>query len=285
MIIFPLYLIVSIIINTVYSAHFRGGATSWRPATNTPSVLNTVRTIIIDQRYAWSKSAAASACTTATILSFGLIGEAAVSAIKCLSPTLTCTNAQYPTGVSTYVPCTDFNNLLGMSYGYSSISVNLTVLSSGIVLGYVVSGAWLQLQLGGGGWSMITYINMTPRPDNDLINSSPTSDLPPINYVPAGVSHITSIDIPMSDADGDNVECRFAESSNTFAGVTVNECSGVCEGQALPASTQLISGNNTCTLIVTLPTIGYYAVAIQLEDFLENSTTPLSSITVSSSCL
>jgi hypothetical protein len=258
--------------------HFRGGVISWQPATNAISVLNTQRTIIINQRYAWSKSAASSGCTSATIVAFGPIGESAVSMIKCLSPALTCTNAHYPSNVSTFVPCTDYNNLLGMSYGYSSTSVNLTVLSSGVVLGYVVSGAWLALQLGGGGWSMITYINMKPRADNQLINSSPTSDIPPVTYVPAGASTTTSIDIPMSDADGDNIECRFAKSSNVLGGVSVNECDTVCVTQALPASTQLISGNNTCTLIVTLPNVGYYAVTIQLEDFLDNSTVVLSSV-------
>jgi hypothetical protein len=99
-----------------------------------------------------------------------------------------------------------------------------------------------------------------------------------VNYVPAGIIATTSIDIPMSDADGDNIECRFAKSSNTLGSVTVNECDNVCVTQALPASTQLISGNNTCTLIVNLPNIGYYAVTIQLEDFLENSTVALSSV-------
>jgi hypothetical protein len=37
-----------------------------------------------------------------------------------------------------------------------------------------------------------------------------------VNYVPAGIIATTSIDIPMSDADGDNIECRFAKSSNTL---------------------------------------------------------------------
>jgi hypothetical protein len=97
-----------------------------------------------------------------------------------------------------------------MSSGYSSKSVNLTVLSSGLVLGYIISDAWLALKLGSGGWSMMTSINMKPRADNQLINSSPTSNILPENYIPAGLSLITSVDIPMSDADGDNIEYRFA---------------------------------------------------------------------------
>ncbi|CAF0952640.1 unnamed protein product [Rotaria sordida] len=278
MMIISVFLIIFIFINPVDNSHFRGGMISWRRATDEKSVLNTKKTIIIDQRYAWSKSAAASACTSSTISSFGLIGENTVSVLKCQSSLATCTSAQYTANISTYVPCTDYNTALGMSFGYSSTTVNLTVISTGIVVGYVVSGAWLSLQLSSGGWSMMTYINMKPRLDNELINSSPTSSISPIVYVPASSNISTSIDIPMDDIDGDNIECRFAKASNILGGVTVDECNDVCKSLALPASTQLISGNNTCTLMVTLPSIGYYAVAIQLEDFIENITTPLSSV-------
>jgi hypothetical protein len=278
MMICPLFLIVCTFITPIYNSHFRGGVISWRPATNAQSVLNTQRTIIIDQRYTWSKSVPASACIASTILSFGLIGEAVVSALTCQSSAATCSHAQYTTNISTYVPCTDYNTILGMSFGQSSTSINLTVISSGLVLGYVVSGAWLQLQLSSGSWSLMMYINMQPRPDNKLINSSPTSDIPAITYVPSGSTLATSIDIPMSDTDGDDIECRFAKASISLGGIIVNECSAACDTLALPVSTQLISGNNTCTLIVSLPAIGYYAVAIQLEDFIENTTTPLSSV-------
>jgi hypothetical protein len=277
MIVISLFLFISISINSVYTSHFRGGSISWRPATNQISVLNIQRSIIISQRYTWSKSAPASACTSATIVAFGLIGENSVSVVKCESPLATCTSAPF-TNISTFVPCTDYNTVIGMSFGQSSTAVNLTVHSTGIVLGYVVGGAWLTLQLGGGGWSLMTYLNLQPRPDNALINSSPTSDIPSIVYVPADSNLTTAIDIPMYDADGDEIQCRFAQSSNILGGVTVNECSGVCSPVALPASTQLISGNNTCILMVTLPAIGYYAVAIQLEDFIENTTTALSSV-------
>lgn len=281
MVISSIILILSLIIYCTFAAHFRGGVISWRPATNQTSVLNTVRTIIFEQRYAWSKSAAASACTTSTILSFGLIGDTAVTDISCLSSAATCTSAQFPSNVSTLVPCTDYNTVLGMSYGHSSTSVSLIVRSSSLVLGYIGTGAWLSLQLSSGGvWKMIIYMNLSPRSDNQLINSSPTSDIPPVNYVPAGSSYSTLIDIPISDADGDIIECRFAKSSNTYAGVSVDECGMACENLALPSSAQLISVNNTCTLNVTLPSIGYYAVAIQLEDFMENSTIPLSSVPV-----
>lgn len=278
MLFFALFLIVAFNRSSVIASHFRGGAISWRPAMNVTSVLSSRRSIIIDQRYVWSKGNAAGACTTAKILTFGPLGDSSDHLVKCLSSLATCTTANYPSNVTTYVPCTDFNNPLGMSYGYGSTTVNLTVLSSGLVVGYASTGAWLSLELSGsGGWSLIAYINMKPRADNALINSSPISDVPVVIYVPADGSITTSIDIPVSDVDGDDIQCRFSLSSNTLAGVSVDECGEACGAQALPVSSLLISDNNTCILNVSLPDIGYYAVAIQLEDFLPGTSTRLSS--------
>ena len=280
LILVKIFWLISIILTPTIGVHFRGGAISWYPSTNAPSVINSTRTIIIKQRYTWSKSAVASACTAASILNGTLIGETSISSIGCISSASRCKNIGYTQNVSTYLPCTDFNNILGMSYGQGSTAVNLTVQSYGVVLAYAVSGAWLKLQMSSGGWSLVTMMNLSPRNDNLLINSSPESVVPPIMYVPVAASQPTSLDIPMSDPDGDMIECRFSLSSNVLASVTADECADVCKPLALPSSTQLISGNNTCTLIVTLPTLGYYAVAIQIEDFLVNSTTPLSSVPV-----
>ncbi|CAF1095079.1 unnamed protein product [Adineta ricciae] len=268
--------LIFIFVQSVLGTHFRGGMISWRPASTAASVIGTKRTIIVDQRYTWSRSAPASSCTSTTITTYGLIGENVVSSLTCQSLASTCSAVGY-SGISTYVPCTDYNTVLGMSFGHSSTAVNLTVKATGVVIGYAAGAAWLTLQMGAGGWSMMAYINMQPRSDNGIINSSPTSDIPPIIYVPAGANE-TKINIPMSDADGDDIECRFAKASNNLGGTTVNECSAVCETVALPSSTQLISGNNTCTLIVKLPSIGYYAVAVQIEDFLANTSTLLSSV-------
>jgi len=124
-----LFLYISICINSVYNAHFRGGSISWRPATSTSSILNTQQTIYIYQRYAWSRSAAASSCTSTTITSYGLIGDTTVTNLTCQSGSTTCTNVQYTTAISTLVLCTDYNTVLGMSFGHTSTAVNLTVQS------------------------------------------------------------------------------------------------------------------------------------------------------------
>ena len=88
----------------------------------------------------------------------------------------------------------------------------------------------------------------------------------------------------VSDADGDDVRCRWASSSR-------GECAGVC--RTFPATLsgvstlmqEIMSSNCSqsmqCALIITANSLstGWYGVALQIEDFSSTtSTTPLSSI-------
>ena len=100
----------------------------------------------------------------------------------------------------------------------------------------------------------------------------------------------------MSDADGDDIRCRWASSSR-------GECAGVC--QTFPATLSGVSSpildphhhehvmmkciiidwfsimSIQCALIISANTLnnGWYGVALQIEDFASTtSTTPLSSI-------
>ena len=107
-------LVLVVCFNIIAGNHFRGGMISWRPASNAASVIGTKRTIVVDQRYAWSRSAAASSCTSSTITSYGLIGDTTVTVLTCESLASTCSAVGYST-ISTYVPCTDYNTVLGLS--------------------------------------------------------------------------------------------------------------------------------------------------------------------------
>ncbi|XP_061188633.1 uncharacterized protein LOC133196787 [Saccostrea echinata] len=73
--------------------------------------------------------------------------------------------------------------------------------------------------------------------------------------------------IPVADFDGDDVRCRFASSSA--------ECSGIC---TVPSYFTLYEP--TCTLTYSgSASDGNYAIAIQIEDFINPaSTLPLSSV-------
>ncbi|CAF5132860.1 unnamed protein product, partial [Rotaria magnacalcarata] len=158
-------------------------------------------------------------------------------------------------------------------------SIDVNVLAEGLVIGYTSSSdGWIPLKLGGGNLSLVMYLNLQARPDNGLVNHSPTSSMPLVAYVHIANNTTVSIDIPMNDSDGDMIRCRFAKSNNILGGILVNECQDACSTIALPPSAQLISIDDTCRLNVNLTFAGTYAIAIQFEDFLENSTDILSSI-------
>ncbi|KAJ8032101.1 hypothetical protein HOLleu_25523 [Holothuria leucospilota] len=81
-------------------------------------------------------------------------------------------------------------------------------------------------------------------------------------------SEYTSFDSPVSDSDGDVVRCRYATG--------FSECGSVCSG--LPGATL---DQDTCSFQWTPTVQGLYAVAMQIEDYLDSSsTTPLSSVSL-----
>ncbi|XP_053395370.1 mucin-like protein [Mercenaria mercenaria] len=118
---------------------------------------------------------------------------------------------------------------------------------------------------GGDNWALQATVDLVVRSDIGRINSSPTVDMPSILYWQTGCSYIYAL--PVYDVDGDVIKCRWASGSD--------ECADVC--QSFPGSSLDMS---TCTISNTVGhTTGYYAVAIQIEDFVNGtSTTPLSSI-------
>ena len=65
-----------------------------------------------------------------------------------------------------------------------------------------------------------TTVNLNPRPDNGLINSSPVSATTPIRRLIQGCTY--TLLIHTDDPDGDEVRCRFGTNSS--------ECGGVCHG-------------------------------------------------------
>jgi hypothetical protein len=80
----------------------------------------------------------------------------------------------------------------------------------------------------------------------------------------------------MADADStDTLRCRW--SNSTGNNNNWDECDSVC-APSLPSYT-LIPDN--CTLVYTITTLNYYAVAIQIEDYYTStSPTPMSSVPI-----
>lgn len=119
-------------------------------------------------------------------------------------------------------------------------------------------------------WNITTTIDVRPRADNELINTPPVANVMSPYGIPYNIS--TQISIPTMDVDGDNVRCRWGNSSL--------ECGDVCFPRTIPASTTLSSD---CILTITgVSLTGWYCASIQVEDFLNTSTSlrPMSSVPV-----
>ena len=114
--------------------------------------------------------------------------------------------------------------------------------------------------------SLVTMIDLKTRTKTGQINSSPITSMPSVITLPINTQQV--IRIPMIDTDGDIVKCRWANKSTTYHVTTINECAGACKTLH---DVQLITSSNldnNCTLIVNISTNQYYAIAIQIEDFL-----------------
>ncbi|CAF1002973.1 unnamed protein product [Didymodactylos carnosus] len=284
------YLLFFLCISSVEASHFRGGAFSYKPSLNTTT--NSTVDIIITQSYSWLRTALNCYCNTTSILNHTSIGDYG---------TLTCISSSdcggYSNNVLTQVQCKLFCDIILSSIKFSAVSADLgtdfsttQVVSTGrrsdkisltmgaqFILGYQ-SSCWLFLQVVGTcvPWSIVTYINLQLRPDGNL-NTPPVSNILSVIAVP--LKTLETISVPMADGDNDYVRCRWASNNKSIANITtttINECGGVC--QSLPNST-LFSPNNNCTLLFQEATIGYYAVALQIEDFYTSSSVvPLSSV-------
>jgi len=174
--------------------------------------------------------------------------------------------------VSSDVICTDYSVTLDFSLGERYDTFTLP-LGATFIIGFN-SSAWLLLAIGGNGdWQVTNKIQLTVRPDG-VINTSPVTSTLPVIYQTINVQHVHVVQ--MADADStDILRCRWSTATGNTN--NWNECGTVC-APSLPSST-LIADN--CTLVFTITTANYYAVALQIEDFYNStSPTPMSSVPI-----
>jgi hypothetical protein len=122
---------------------------------------------------------------------------------------------------------------------------------------------------GGGTWSVETEINTCKRPKGRY-NQAPIVTMLPIMRLRRNLPY--TIKINVADNDFDRYTCIWSNSTQ--------ECGGVCRSVlSLPASTYL--NETSCVLRFTSVTVGFYAMALIVLDF-ENdtSTTPLSRVPI-----
>jgi hypothetical protein len=225
-------------------------------------VNSTVNPLVIEvlQRHAWNY--AWYPCTNAQITAGTyLIGA---GNLVCAAP---CPPNVSATLSSVAVPCTGFNQI--EQYVSGEGRFNIRVPSNYIFRAVFTSSAWFALVTGGGTWSVATEINTFKRPSGRY-NQAPIVTMLPIIRLRRGLTY--NIKINVADNDFDRYTCIWSNTSQ--------ECGGVCRSAlSLPASTYL---NETgCVLHFIPATVGFYAMALTVLDF-ENdtSTSPLSRVPI-----
>ncbi|XP_053399313.1 deleted in malignant brain tumors 1 protein-like [Mercenaria mercenaria] len=242
---------IVLICQELNASHFRGAIISWKPGSRQNE-------IIIDYRISWRMTYGSQfRCDDSIIQSGALVrAEGAVTCFEGCSGTLGDLSFQ----------CTDYSTIEDWTSGKGRIVTTLNTANASF--GFQ-GAAWIStLNVGAdGSWKLRVSANLNVRRDTGTINSSPTAEITPIVRLQYGCNH--TITIPVKDPDHDIVKCRWANDSN--------ECADVC--YAFPNA---YLDTDMCTLTYdALYSLGWYAVAIQVEDFANPyDSSPLSSIPV-----
>ena len=239
---FALKLLTSFVVIS-HASQFRGGL--MHLATVGPISRTTGLTVDVTQRYGWRRSYGRNTyCDASTIASGQIIAD--VGYLRCI--------VGCPGSLSVGVYCTDFSVTGDWTVGERVQRVWLPFAP--VIEASFASTAWIDglVKGGGSGWEVRAKLNLNAILAKRTENSSPETKMTPIVNLLHGCNH--TIAIPVEDADGDVVRCRWAESR-------FGECGGVC--QALPGA--VLNGRDCTIFYSATGAAGLYAVAIQIEDF------------------
>ncbi|XP_033646303.1 IgGFc-binding protein-like isoform X2 [Asterias rubens] len=169
--------------------------------------------------------------------------------------------------------CTDYNVGAVWSSGVNSITQRFPVpgtASDSYFVGY--QGCCWADDITGGNYGLMTAINLSPRLDNGLLNSSPKTTMFPVVRIQRGCTE--NIRIPMLDADRDYVSCHLATNPDDIA----DSCHSLCDFRV--PNIELNPDNAMgCILQVTASgSRSQYAVALVVQDRQLPSSNPLSSV-------
>ena len=156
--------------------------------------------------------------------------------------------------------CTSFSEPEDWTFGERHLTYNFSFAAGNILTIGFTGNAWISPF--SSSWNISTTFSLIIRNDTGRINSSPRAITAPVIRVQEGCNH--TFNLAVNDPDGDIVRCRWAEG---------RECAGICSG------IYAYLYYNTCVIEYRANRgIGYKAVAIMIEDFLPESSTPLSSV-------
>ncbi|CAF1307645.1 unnamed protein product [Adineta ricciae] len=174
--------------------------------------------------------------------------------------------------------CTDYSKIMDTSSSQIS-NIETIAMDSKFCVAYqnltwpgIISSVYgFDQYLDNATWSLGCCVDLTIR-DDGFINTAPVAAVISPIYVLSNT--ISTISIPVADADGDILRCRWASNDSIF-----DECGDIC-GE-IPGS---ILYEENCTLVFdsTGKSSGdYYAIALMVEDFYNDSnSTALSSISI-----
>jgi hypothetical protein len=241
-----------ILCTVVHGSHFLGGTITWHPLNE--SETGTPVAIVITQTYSWTYSRMP--CTSAMIAANQLVppyGNIPTDMLTCISNCGAGSVGYSPINVIPY--CTDFSAPVGTTVGQRS---DIVYLQAGDDFSVAFQdSAWRPLATNAGaGWSIAATIDLQLRSDNGLYNNAPVATMMSPIYIP--VNQPTAINIPVADADGDPMRCRWSTSANG-----VDECGGVCPPSSLPPGTVIYPN---CTIMITGQNIGdWFGVALMVS--------------------
>ncbi|XP_071949697.1 uncharacterized protein [Antedon mediterranea] len=242
------------------ATHFRGGTFRWRPS-------RTRGQIEISWRVSWRRSYAPRNDFWCEYPGQHLGGEGDILCVECRRRIYRQLDFN----------CTDFSdhNIEDWSTGVGSFLYTPDREVFTIRYEEESTSYWIYLQNYGDAnyWNMISTIDLRPRPDTRLPNSSPYTTVIPIIRVQQGCS--SKIRIPVSDPDYDTVRCRWTNEQRRECPPNQFDHS-VC-GSLTEEST--LDSDECEIYFPATAEPGWYAVSMMIEDFATpTSTKALSTI-------
>ncbi|KAG7464092.1 hypothetical protein MATL_G00183640 [Megalops atlanticus] len=114
------------------------------------------------------------------------------------------------------------------------------------------SSGWVFNIRGGGGWNLLTYVDLGIRSDTNAPNRSPLTTIIPSIRIPQNCPR--RISIMAHDPDGDRVRCRYGQIRDV-------ECGDCYQHQNFHLD------QDTCTLSYSFSSLGAHVFELVLEDF------------------
>ncbi|CAF4990732.1 unnamed protein product [Rotaria sp. Silwood1] len=252
----------------IHGKHFNGGTIHWEPID--PYANSSTVSISITQTYSWAYPT----ISCATNVPISTTGRSSANTnLTCIADCST--DGGYSTKpINILTDCISTSSSLGMMTSERSTNITLSA-GAHFYLSYMGS-AWIPIDdpsQSGLQWSITTFIDIRLR-DDGFINTPPVASFVSPQYTVYTCSPLSHTTISTTIETSGTIASTLSYGTRQ----AIDECGGICYPNGLPNGTTL----SNCTLSFTgLVPNTWYAVAIQVEDFInESSTTPMSSVPI-----